>query len=64
MNTDENWSIQDYIDDLESQLDDINETGGISDRDELVDLITDLQVDDKEPIPGVVDYFSNRYGLR
>lgn len=64
MNVDENWSIQDYIDDLEKQLDNINEAGGISDREELIDLITDLQINDKEPIPGVVDYFSNRYRLR
>lgn len=64
MNVDENWSIQDYIDDLEKQLDNINEAGGISDREELIDLITDLQINDKEPILGAVDYFSNRYGLR
>lgn len=64
MNVDENWSIQDYIDDLEKQLDNINEAGGISDREELIDLITDLQINDKEPIPGVVDYFSSRYNLK
>lgn len=64
MNVDENWSIQDYIDDLEKQLDNINEAGGISDREELIDLITDLQINDKEPIPGVVEYFSNKYDVK
>lgn len=64
MNVDENWSIQDYIDDLEKQLDNINEAGGISDREELIDLITDLQINDKEPIPEVVEYFSNKYDVK
>lgn len=64
----EGWTVQDFIDDLEPQLDMIVSGNAImpspGSREELIDLISDLQMYIKEPVLEVVEYFSSKYNLK
>jgi len=63
----EGWTVQDFIDELEPQLDIIQGNNSyykpIDNRDDLKKWCKDSQPYYKKHIPGVVAYFAKKYKL-
>lgn len=64
----EGWTVQDFIDDLEPQVDMIMRGESwmkpFESKTELVKYLKDAQPYYKKSIPGVNSYFAKKYGLK